>query len=200
MFLVSLALVPSNSAVGATEMVKDMDPNMVKLEYQNRIGNRYLTLPMIDNGKLIRTLKGDNEKFGTFEYEKSPQFTNDENYVLIHQVLSGTVVMPDDSTRYHEVAYCNLIDTSTGCVVARETGEFCGGSFTVSGNWRNSNYPEFKLSSEQPRAIDYAAGRRQFSESPDNSFANLLACDPPSEKNSDAYRVISGSTTNDAEN
>ncbi|MDU9393971.1 hypothetical protein [Pseudomonas sp. zfem002] len=79
----------------------------------------------------------------------------------------------------------------TGCLIARETGEFCGGSFTKEGGWDNPTYPDFDLEAQSPRAWDYAKGRSVPHGGTLASLENLLLCDPPDRENLDAYKAIS---------
>lgn len=167
--------------------------NQVKIDYQNIVGERYLALTIIRNGKPVRTIKGDIDNVGTFERESPANLSKNGEFVIINQIQSNHVLKPNGAPIYHEIAYCNLINTYNGCIIARETGEFCGGTFSETNKWDNPVYSDFDLHFETPKAQDYAQGRRKLSELPDSSFANLLACDPPNKENADAYRAINDS-------
>jgi hypothetical protein len=167
--------------------------NEVRFHYQNLVGDRYLTLTIIQNGKLVRKLTGDVDNFGTFERESPAKLSKDGRFAVINQIQSGNVSTPDGPSIYHEVAYCNLMNVFSGCIITRETGEFCSGKFSEVSEWKNPVYSDFNLYSETPKAEDYAQGRRQLSEYPDSSFANLLVCDPPNKENANAYRTINES-------
>lgn len=167
--------------------------NQVKIDYQNIVGERYLALTITRNGKTVRTIKGDVNNVGTFERVNPENLSENGEFVIINQIQSGHVLTPNGAPIYHEIAYCNLISTYSGCIIARETGEFCGGIFSETNKWNNPVYSDFDLHFETPKAQDYAQGRRKLSELPDSSFANLLACDPPNKENADAYRAINDS-------
>ncbi|QJC80889.1 hypothetical protein [Pseudomonas umsongensis] len=161
-----------------------------KLKYSDRIGERYRTFTILRDGKTVRVLRGDVGKGGTFERIDHPILSPDGNIVLLSQIESGEVETSNGSKTYHEVAYCELVDLRNGCIIARETGEFCGGTFSQDGRWENSLYPEFSLTTETPRAKYYADGTQIFADSPAASFDNLLFCDPPDTKNKNDYHII----------
>jgi hypothetical protein len=110
--------------------------------------------------------------------------------VYLSQLESGVVETSSNSNMRHEVAYCELLDARSGCIVARETGEFCGGFFTADGKWENPLYPSFNLASEKPRAKDFVSEKLKPASTPESSFENLLVCDPLSPDNVDDYSIV----------
>lgn len=163
-------------------------------QYEENEGHRYAVLKILDSGRLVRLFRGRDDDGGTFEKIEPPHFSEDHKYLLFSQVDSGEVIGPDDLPLYHEVAYCGIVNTRTGCLIARETGEFCGGSFTKEGGWDNPTYPDFDLEAQSPRAWDYAKGRSVPHGGTLASLENLLLCDPPDRENLDAYKAISEKT------
>jgi hypothetical protein len=158
------------------------------LVYGEPIGERYLTLALLFNGEVVRTLRGNQTSGGA--YQRRPVLSPDGAFALVSQVESTNVEGWDGATTYHEVAYCNLIELSTGCIAERDTGQFCSGSFTRDGKWKTSIYPDISLAEVKPSALDYSSGKRVSADSPALTFDNLLACDPIDANNVDTYRTI----------
>lgn len=162
----------------------------VVFKYDEPVGELYLNLTVTSGGRNVRTLHGDRLLGRAYERTDPQLVSQDGNFVYLSQIESGFVEGPNDSPKYHEVAYCELLDVRSGCIVARETGEFCGGSFTFDGGWDNPLYPDFNLAKQTPSVFDYVSGKLTPADSPESSFENLLICDPPSSNNVDAYRSI----------
>ncbi|MBN6149858.1 hypothetical protein JR065_05865 [Xanthomonas sp. AmX2] len=150
---------------------------------------RFGRVTIVHNGRAVRTLLGQQDHDGAFEREKSPRLSPDHRFVFLSQIASAELETPQGPIT-QETAYCNLIDTHSGCIIARETGEFCGGEFAAEGQWDNPVYPDFDLMKATPKADDYAKGVRKPADSPETSFENLLACDEVNSNNADAYRSI----------
>ncbi|WP_146041545.1 hypothetical protein [Pseudomonas sp. DP16D-R1] len=159
-------------------------------QYGDPIGARYRTLTILDDTKVVRVLRGEVDNGGVFEQTEVPVLSPDGNFALINQIESGEVEASSGSITHHEVAYCDLLDVRSGCIIAKETGEFCGGTFSSDGKWNNQLYPEFNLAAETPKAKNYVGGLQQFSDSPASSFDNLLFCDPPNINNVSDYRIL----------
>lgn len=180
-----------NYGVAIAENVREKESSHINdFQYSDPMGKRYLTLTIFRDGNIVRTLRGESQSGGAFERDDPPFLSPDGNFVLLNQIESGDAERPDGSLIYHEVAYCNLVDVRNGCIVARDTGQFCAGTFTEEGKWKNPLYPDVNLANKTPRANDYAKGKLRSADSPVASFDNLLACDPPSDDNADAYRTI----------
>ncbi|MFA7895488.1 hypothetical protein [Pseudomonas putida] len=157
------------------------------LLYENELGGRYQALALISNGKVLRKLHGVADKGGLFEYERSPVISSDGRYAVVNQVESES---DERGSNSHEVAYCELIDLMSGCIVARDTGQFCGGEFTDSGEWRTFVFQDLNLLEATPAAEKYVSGRLFFSDSPGDSLGNLLVCDPLGEENVKYYKRL----------
>lgn len=177
-----------NASTGSVE--EEKSTRILDIRYGDPVGERYRTLTILSDGKVVRTLGGGNERGGAFERTDPPLVSPNGHFVFLTQVESGEAGTPDGSVMHHEVAYCELVDVRSGCIVARETGEFCGGTFTRGGLWDNPIYPNFNLVTEIPGAEDYLEGRLKFTDSPISSVENLLVCDPPDADNADVYRTI----------
>lgn len=191
-YLLILALFNSgNYGVAVAENAREKELSHVSdFQYGDLVGKRYLTLTIFRDGNIVRTLRGESQRGGAFERDDPPFLSPDGNFVLLSQIESGDAEMSDGTVIYHEVAYCNLIDIRNGCILARDTGQFCGGTFTEDGKWKTPLYPDVNLANKASRSNDYAKGTLRSADSPVASFDNLLACDPPSDDNADAYRTI----------
>ncbi|MGF6092796.1 hypothetical protein [Pseudomonas sp. 18173] len=189
--LLTITLSSSNFIFASTKQVEIEEASHAEsFQYSDPVGGRYRTLTILVGGKVVRALRGENSRGGTFERIDPPVLSAGGNFVFLSQIESGEVEVLSGSTVNHEVAYCELVEVRSGCIIARETGEFCGGAFTKDGKWENVLYPEFNLISEAPKAKKYVDGTLKFSESPVSSFENLLACDPPGFNNKNYYRAL----------
>lgn len=161
-----------------------------RVQYQDAIGERFASLVLFDESRIIRSLSSNLQDEGTFDAKGHPYFSEDKKYLLFNQINSGQAEFPDGTSAYHEVVYCGIINTSTGCLIARETGEFCAGEFTAQGKWESSIYHDFDLEERSPKATNYLEQRLKPSESPVHTLENLMLCDPPREENISAYKTI----------
>lgn len=157
------------------------------LLYEHQLGGRYQTLVIVYGGEVLRKLHGVADKGCLFEYERSPVISSEGRYAVVNQVESDG---DDRGRNSHEVAYCELIDLESGCIVARDTGQFCGGEFTDSGGWRTFVFQDLNLLEATPAAEKYVSGRLSFSDSPGDSLGNLLVCDPFGEDNVEYYKRL----------
>ena len=189
-FLVSIALVASSVYGVAEELIVSTKLKGGSfLRYSDQTAGRYLTFKIYRGGDLVRVLYGEVEHDGAFEAPATPRVSPDNNFMYLGQLEFAEVETPN-GPRLHETAYCNLVDVRNGCIVARETGSFCGGSFTKDGKWDNSVYSDLDLADAAPKARSYAEGKLMPSDSPKTTIENLMACDPPSAANSKAYKHI----------
>lgn len=165
-------------------------PVGLDISYTQSIGNnRFLSVAVIRNGGIIRTLSSNEGVGGAFESEEPARLSPDGSALYLTEIESAELETPHGTVK-EERAYCSLINTKNGCIVVRETGEFCGGQFAAGDKWDNSIYPDFEIDRGAPKAVDYSTGRRLPAESPESSFENLLVCDPLTKSNLEAYRFI----------
>lgn len=162
----------------------------ISLRYDGEQNGRYRNVSVMKQGKLVRRMALGERSYSLFEHAPDPATSPDGRYVLVSDVESGEVGMPDGRGSLHERPYCGFIDTRSGCLFARQTGQFCGGQFNDAGAWVSPALPNLTISEELPTAEDYASGRLSPSEAPDGSIDNLLRCDPPSPSNRDHYRKL----------
>lgn len=189
----TLLLFISVSGVADDEIRREVDLGGGRLLlYQGELDGRYQSLALVNNGDVLRKLYGVADKGGLFEYDEFPTVSSDGRYAAINQVESGC----DEGKVFHEVAYCELIDLRSGCIVARDTGQFCGGEFTGSGEWRTSVLEDLNLLEVTPNAEKYVIGRMRFSDSPGDSLENLLVCDPIDDGNIKYYMRLARGETN----
>lgn len=192
-FALLLYLVVGGAAADEGARKVDLGSGHVLL-YEGKLGGRYQTISLVHNGNVLRKLHGVTDKGGLFEYEESPVVSPDGRYVVVNQVESAG---GDQGGGTHEVAYCELIDLKSGCVVMRDTGQFCGGEFADSGEWRTFVFKDLNLPEATPAAEKYVSGRLIFSDSPVDSLENLLVCDPLGDENVKYYtRIANGMVTN----
>ncbi len=181
---------PVHTEPAAAPRATSPDLSPVVLTYGDPTADgRFGSVTITHDGQSIRTLLGQEDQDGAFEREKSPRLSPNHRFVFLSQIASAELETPQGPIT-QEAAYCNLVDTHSGCIVARETGEFCGGKFTSEGQWDNPVYPNLDLMKATPKADDYAKGVRKPADSPETSFSNLLACDEVNNGNADAYLSI----------
>jgi len=162
----------------------------ITLRYDGEQNGRYRNVSVMKQGKLVHRMALRERSYSLFEYESDPATSPDGRYVLVSDVESGEVGMPDGRGSLHERQYCGFIDTRSGCLLARQTGQFCGGHFNDAGVWVSPALSDLTLSEGRPTAEDYASGRLSPSDAPDGSLDNLLRCDPPGPGNRDDYRKL----------
>ncbi|WP_460056223.1 hypothetical protein [Pseudomonas sp. S2_D06] len=126
---VSMLVVPCLALFDMVAVAEDKKPSHeVVFKYDDPVGELYLKLT-----RNVRTLQGDRLLGRAYERTDPSLASQDGNFVYLSQIESGFVEGSNDSPKYQEVAYCELLDVRSGCIVARETGELCGGSFTFDG-------------------------------------------------------------------
>lgn len=162
----------------------------ITLRYDGEQNGRYRNVSVMNQGKLVHRMALSERSYSLFEYDSNPATSPDGRYVLVSDVESGEVGMPDGRVSLHERQYCGFIDTQSGCLFARQTGQFCGGQFNDAGDWVSPALPDLILSEGRPTAEDYASGRLSPSDAPDGSLDNLLRCDLPGSGNRDHYRKL----------
>ncbi|HGM7312335.1 TPA: hypothetical protein ACKP7W_000558 [Stenotrophomonas maltophilia] len=162
----------------------------ITLRYDGEENGRYRNLSVMKQGTLVRRIELSERSYSLFEPDIEPATSPDGKYVFITDIESGEVDLPNGRRSLHERPYCGFIDTRSGCLLARQTGQFCGGQFNGAGAWVSPALPELILSDGRPTAGDYASGRLSPSDAPDGSLDNLLRCDPPGPGNRDHYRKL----------
>ncbi|MCU1134723.1 hypothetical protein [Stenotrophomonas maltophilia] len=159
----------------------------ITLQYDGEENGRYRNLSVMKQGELVRCIALSKRSYSLFEYDPDPTTSPDGRYVLVTDVESGEVGLTDGRGSLHERQYCGFIDTRSGCLLARQTGQFCGGQFNDAGAWVSPALPDLHPSEVRPTAEDYASARLSPSDAPDGSLDNLLRCDPPGPGNRDHY-------------
>lgn len=162
----------------------------ITLRYDGEQSGRYRNLSVMKQGRLVRRLEMSARSHSLFEHDTHPMTSPDGRYVLITDVESGEVGLPDGRGSLHERQYCGIIDSQSGCLLARQTGQFCGGQFNDADAWVSPALPNLPPSEARPTAEDYASGRLSPSDAPDGSLDNLLRCDPLGPSNRDHYRKL----------
>jgi len=158
-----------------------------EIRYSREFKGLYLSLNIYHKGKHVITLHGDIESGGAFKREEPPRTSPNNHYIYISQVEAAEVETPN-GPKTSERTYCSLVDVRNGCIIARETGSFCGGTFTKDGKWENSLYPNLDLVTTAPKISAYSDGRLMPTGSPEASIENLIACDPPNDTNMKDYK------------
>lgn len=162
----------------------------ITLRYDGEQSGRYRNLSVMKQGKLVRRLEMSARSHTLFEHNTQPMTSPDGRYVLFTELESGELGSPDGRRSEHERQYCGFIDMLSGCLLARQTGQFCGGQFDDAGAWVSPALPDLTLADGRPTAEDYASGRLSPSDTPDGSLDNLLRCDPPGPGNREHYRKL----------
>jgi hypothetical protein len=124
----------------------------VEIIYSNKVGEYFKTVSIRWNGRTIRVLHGSEED-GYYEKDIEPTLSEDENFVLLNKVAAGEVDGPQEESELHEVAYCSIVDVRSGCMIALETGEFCGGEFD-RGSWVSGSKVRLNLTDARPKRKD----------------------------------------------
>ncbi|MHA7683303.1 hypothetical protein [Cupriavidus sp. PET2-C1] len=154
------------------------------------------------------TSRGGTIFSGAFYSSVSPS----RKYVFLSTINTGVVGdgPAEVGKNIHSRAYCPVIFTESGCILSNNTGEVCGGhwegkkdlwrygvddrtdtmfkwtSFNAEDIWRSFVKSEnFAKSIEwnfEPKINDVVV--RSF------GLSNILACDPPSAKNREAYLLV----------
>lgn len=131
----------------------------ITLRYDGEQSGRYRNLSVMKQGNLVRRIALSKRSYSLFEYDPDPATSPDGRYVLVTDVESGEVGLTDGRGSMHERQYCGFIDTRSGCLLARQTGQFCGGQFNDAGAWVSPALPDLHPSEVHPTAEDYASGR-----------------------------------------
>jgi hypothetical protein len=119
-------------------------------------------------------------------------------FVVIGRVESGTVSSgPGQAESVLSREYCSVIEVSTGCITADQTGEICGAGWQAGkrAQWGTDDQSNVMLKRDRPSASrllsSISAGQPPRSVIDDDSGAdNLLRCDPPSSANRETYGKI----------
>ncbi|QGL98986.1 MULTISPECIES: hypothetical protein [Stenotrophomonas] len=126
----------------------------ITLRYDGEENGRYRNLSVMKQGELVRRIALSKGSYSLFEYDPDPATSPDGRYVLVTDVESGEVGLTDGRGSLHERQYCGFIDTRSGCLLARQTGQFCGGQFNDDGAWVSPALPDLHLSEVRPTAED----------------------------------------------
>ncbi|MBK0011034.1 hypothetical protein IAE56_01490 [Stenotrophomonas sp. S41] len=94
----------------------------ITLRYDGEQNSRYRNVSVMMQGKLVHRMALSEHSYSLFEYDSNPATSPDGRYVLVSDVESGEVGMPDGRGSLHERQYCGFIDTRSGCLFARQTG------------------------------------------------------------------------------
>jgi hypothetical protein len=84
-----------------------------------------------------RRLQADPE-YGFFVAYTDPTVSPTGAYVVLDQLVGG-MASDGDNEWWHDSFYCVFVETHTARILARETGEICGGEFSNSNTWTSSN-------------------------------------------------------------
>ncbi len=126
---------------------------------------------------------------GYFEEAEQPQISPD-GIIRLHEVASGLAVTGEHVVA-HDRYYCTFASVKSGCVYVRATGEVCDGGWTQEGLWATAGGELIDIAEWRITAKEVASGSEELGEQIDNSYENLLHCDPPGEGNRTYYEAIS---------
>ena len=125
---------------------------------------------------------------GYFE-DMEPMQVSNNGIVRLHEVATGAVYGTDQPI-LHDRYYCTFVSVRTGCVYARETGSICDGAWRPDGQWETTGGALVDISAWRVTAQQVASGSEALGEQIDNSYENLLHCDPPDDRNRSHHEVI----------
>lgn len=79
-------------------------------------------------------------------------------FLQITQLDNGLAVAGTGERAYHDRAYCLFVSTQSACVVAKESGEFCGGDWKPDDSWVTPDGASIDLGSRAAaRILELAA-------------------------------------------
>lgn len=143
-----------------------------------------------------------------YENDFSPQISPTGRYVAL-DVLRALMVSsaPGDKPTAESRQYCPVLDTQTGCIVSMQTGELCGGEWSkgrdswvvggedqedVDGAMLNYDLDSANVLWQGYLAASKSSGRYSIKSALKGNLGteNMMACEPPSSVNRDAYVQI----------
>jgi hypothetical protein len=159
-------------------------------------GSAYKDIVFKDGGGRVHELFDGQY---TYRDEGSRALSPDKKFYMVTQNESGVATSGSDSGKEHEVSSCAFIDTSSGCVVKKEVGEYCGGAWSGDHDWLrldgeskpiNSSLPSAaKLLSSYNNSIQDKKDIRSFVKY-GSTVSNVMSCDAVTSANKDAYSDI----------
>ena len=143
-----------------------------------------------------------------YENDFSPQISPTGRYVALDVIRALMVSSrPGDKPTAQSRQYCPVLDTQTGCIVSMQTGELCGGEWNkgrdswvvggkdqddVDGAMLNYDFDSANVLWQGYLAASMSSSQYSIKSAlKDNLGAeNMIACEPPSSVNRDAYAQI----------
>lgn len=159
-------------------------------------GNSYKDIIFKDKKGAIHEIFDDQY---TYEDNGSKGLSPDKNFYVVTQNESGTAVSDSGGSQGYEVSSCAFIDTSNGCVVKKETGEYCGGTWSGDHGWPRLDGQVRPINSSLPSAAKLVGDYNNSIQSKKDiksfvkygaTVGNVMSCDPVSQGNEDMYKEI----------
>lgn len=170
-----------------------------KAVYVSPVGKRIALLPMESF---------TSEEGIVYENDFSPQISPTGRYVAL-DVLRALMVSsaPGNKPTAQSRQYCPVLDTQTGCIVSMQTGELCGGEWSkgrdswvvggkdqddVDGTMLNYDFDSANVLWQEYLAASKSSGQYSIKSALKGNLGaeNMMACEPPSSVNRDAYAKI----------
>jgi hypothetical protein len=136
-----------------------------------------------------------------FEGPDSSKLSPLGRYAVVGVVRQGILESPGQKLDVEGREYCPVLETATGCVVSMQTGEICRGNWSAQEKWTyggddRSGEMLTRTTNSVKDLLDASNNSKshvKLSELlADNLGAlNLLACDPQTAGNRDAYNAVS---------
>jgi hypothetical protein len=159
-------------------------------------GNAYKDIVFKDRSGVIHKLFQGRY---TYEDEGSKALSPDKKFYMVTQNESGVATSGSGASEEHEVSSCAFIDTRNGCVVKKETGEYCGGTWSGDHGWPRLDGEIRPIDSSVPSASKLLSAYKNSIQTQKEfkSFIkygvtvdNIMSCDPVKSNNKDSYKEI----------
>lgn len=118
---------PESASVSTTRTLD----GRTELRYSYPVGKYFRRVDLYSRGRFIRAFHTDVRWQNVFIKDGEMLASNASQFIVLSEVVLAAQSDPAEVAT-HEIYYCNIVEASTGCVIARETGQFCSGEFEGS--------------------------------------------------------------------
>lgn len=132
-YLVSCAALTSCTSINASEPTStNISADGGIVTFENAIKDTWRSVYYSNQSVNKHQILKEHTSFATPE---SDSLSANKKYLVINAVDSGTVEHGKQKELYDR-AYCIFVKMDVGCIVKKETGEFCGGFWdTTDSDW-----------------------------------------------------------------
>lgn len=157
---------------------------------------------------LLRMESFTSEEGIVYENDFPPRISPTGKYVALDVIRAIMVYSaPGDKPTAQSRQYCPVLDTRTGCIVSMQTGELCGGDWSkgrdswvagsknrddVDSAMLNYDFDSANVLWQAYLAASKSSARYSIKSALRGNLGatNMMACEPPSSVNRDAYAQI----------